>query len=125
MSVKSAKNLLSSLSELDCIILDMSLPTFDISEDEDGGRPQGFGGKEIIRTLLRKRMLIPVVVVTAYEVFVTNNNLSDREVTLDELKIELKAYSENLDLEIIKYDAVSDFEWKLKLLSFLQKIINK
>jgi CheY-like chemotaxis protein len=33
----------------DLLLLDMSLPTFDIGDRESGGRPQGFGGIEILR----------------------------------------------------------------------------
>lgn len=51
------------------IVLDMSLPTFDIGADESGGRPQGFGGVEVLREMDRRDIQVPVVVVTQYEVF--------------------------------------------------------
>lgn len=40
-SVSSALDVLDEVTP-DLIILDMSLPTYEISETESGGRPQGF-----------------------------------------------------------------------------------
>lgn len=51
----------------DLIILDMSMPTFDISPQEDGGRPRHFAGKDILRQMHRRKIEIPVIVVTQYE----------------------------------------------------------
>lgn len=53
----------------DLIILDMSLPTFDIGAGEGGGRPQGFGGQEVLRYMDRYGLLTPVIVATAFEAF--------------------------------------------------------
>ncbi|KAA0939840.1 response regulator [Psychrobacter sp. ANT_H59] len=122
-SVRSAKQILKSKQEFDCIILDMSLPTFDIKKDEFGGRPQGFGGKEIIRQMIRERIVIPIVVVTAYEVFHAKNSFDDtiQDITLDELKDQLISYSNLIKIEVIKYDALID-DWKNQLMEFLEKI---
>ena len=54
--VTVARSVKSGLAALriqlpDLLLLDMSLPTFDITESEPGGRPQGFGGIEIVRYL--------------------------------------------------------------------------
>jgi CheY-like chemotaxis protein len=67
-SVKSALYRIQQ-GNIDLIVLDMSLPTFDISRDESGGRPQGFGGREVIRFLDAEDLMLPVVVVSAYESF--------------------------------------------------------
>jgi CheY-like chemotaxis protein len=53
----------------DLVILDMSLPTFDMGPSESGGRPQGFGGIELMRHLEREEREMPVVVVTQWERF--------------------------------------------------------
>lgn len=47
-SVNSACNFLEN-EHSDLVILDMSLPTFDVCDRETGGRPQGFGGIEVLR----------------------------------------------------------------------------
>lgn len=67
-SVKSALAVLQS-ERPDLLLLDMSLPTFDISASEPGGRPQGFGGIEILRFLESTGSTIPTVIVSGYEAF--------------------------------------------------------
>ena len=56
-------------NKFDFILLDMSLPTYDVGPSETGGRPQSFGGRELLRYIDRKNIIIPVIVVTQYERF--------------------------------------------------------
>lgn len=51
------------------LLLDMSLPTFDIAPGEPGGRPQGEGGIEVLRYLEMSETLLPTIVVTGYDAF--------------------------------------------------------
>lgn len=67
-SVQSALDALDK-GKIDLVLLDMSLPTFDVGESERGGRPQGFGGVEVLRYMDRCKLNIPTIVVTAYEAF--------------------------------------------------------
>jgi CheY-like chemotaxis protein len=48
------------------IVLDMSLPTFELSGPGGGGSPQGQGGLEILRLARRLQNPSPFVVVTQY-----------------------------------------------------------
>lgn len=123
MSVRSAKAELKKNLQFDCIILDMSLPTFDIGKEEFGGRPQGFGGKEVIRQVIRDKKNIPILVVTAYEAFSNpnHNDENNKDITLDELKLQLDAYSSSLKIEVIKYNTLMD-DWKAKVISFMEEL---
>lgn len=67
-SVSSGMNKIKS-SEFNLILLDMSLPTYDVGPSETGGRPQGFGGQELLRYIDRLNISTPVIVVTQYERF--------------------------------------------------------
>jgi CheY-like chemotaxis protein len=74
VSIDVARSVKSGLAALkanmpDILLLDMSLPTFDISGSEPGGRPQGFGGIEIVRYVDSIGSELPVVVLSAYEAF--------------------------------------------------------
>lgn len=86
--IATARSVRSAVASLrtrtpDLLLLDMSLPTFDQSPTEPGGRPQGFGGIEVMRNMDRYEILAPVIVVTAYEAFsqdgrsVANTELSN------------------------------------------------
>lgn len=48
------------------VILDMSLPTFDLSGPGGGGSPEGQGGVEVLRLASRLKNDSPFVVVTQY-----------------------------------------------------------
>jgi CheY-like chemotaxis protein len=83
-SVRSAMD--SLLKEIpDLLILDMSLPTFDIGPNESGGRPQGFGGLELMRNMELEEIRCPTIVLTGYEAFTKSGG----QVTLDALSAEL------------------------------------
>lgn len=66
---RSVRSTISSIIEghFDLIILDMSLPTFDIAPGEPGGRAQGSGGIEVLRNMDFYEIATPVIVVTQYE----------------------------------------------------------
>ena len=64
-SVNSATDYLER-STPDIVILDMSLPTFDVTQTEGGGRPQGFGGVEVLRHIAFNDLACKVIVITGY-----------------------------------------------------------
>lgn len=77
-SVTSALRAISG-SHFDLVILDMSLPTFDISGPGGGGSPQGQGGVEVLRLASRLDNKSPFVVVTQYP----DIEVDGHEVALD------------------------------------------
>jgi len=113
-SVQSALRNIRS-QNFDLIVLDMSLPTFDIGPNESGGRPQGFGGREILRQMDRSGIRSHVVVVTQFEAFGTKRGTVD----IDRLKEMLAEEYPNNFKEIIYYSAIND-SWKLKLSEHIQ-----
>lgn len=122
-SVRSALDFIDE-NIYDVILLDMSLPTFDISEDEQGGRPQGFGGLEVMRDLSNLEMFTPVIVVTAYEYFSDEHDdkESGKEATLAELAESLSEEFPEFFCGLVKYETYSD-EWRVELSSFMSKLI--
>jgi len=52
----------------DLVVLDISLPSFE-DVAASGGRPQGFGGREILAQMRLRGIQTPVVVVTQYGEF--------------------------------------------------------
>jgi CheY-like chemotaxis protein len=67
-SLSSAVRTLSTTQVL-LAIVDMSLPTFDMSAEHSGGQPQGFGGADILRFIESESPNTKSVVVTQYEEF--------------------------------------------------------
>ena len=103
-SAKSAFNLLAGGTP-DLVVLDMSLPTFDIGPSESGGRPQGFGGVEVLREMDRRGLTVPVIVVTQYEVF------GEERVGIGELAKRLASEHPERFVGLVYYETASE-QWK-------------
>ncbi len=69
---ESLSSAISALSKQKVVlaVVDMSLPTFDIAKDQlGGGRPQGFGGADVLRFIDSETEDTFSVVLTQYEEF--------------------------------------------------------
>jgi CheY-like chemotaxis protein len=53
----------------DLLILDMSIPTFDITDFDDGGETLDRGGEVIMHEMKREDITIPSIILTQYEDF--------------------------------------------------------
>ncbi|WP_321371949.1 response regulator [uncultured Desulfuromusa sp.] len=108
-SLRSALHKLQSTSDIDLVILDMSLPNFDINKQEPGGgTPESFAGKELMAQMSLRGIKIPVVVLTQYAVF------DEGKITLDELKSEFANDFEDFYLGSVYYNAAVD-GWKVEI----------
>ena len=101
----------------DLILLDMSLTTFDVGPNELGGRPQNFGGMEVLRQMDRLDIVIPVIVITQHERFATNG----REVHLAALRKELEDEHDRVFRGLIYYNSASG-KWERQLRTHLLQI---
>lgn len=102
----------------DLAILDMSLPTFDIGGGESGGRPQGFGGVEVLRYMERFKLSTPVIVVTAYPAF----SEGSQEIDLKSLTAKLQDDHPTIFKGIVFYNSMFS-EWKDELRSKIEEIV--
>ncbi|SCY43066.1 response regulator [Lysinibacillus fusiformis] len=101
----------------DLIILDMSMPTFDITNSESGGKPLPFAGKEILRQMKRRGICVPTIVVTQFERF----GDYERSLNLEELKKELEEEYEGIYLDTVYYNPASS-SWRKYLFDKLSMI---
>jgi CheY-like chemotaxis protein len=86
----------------DLTLLDMSLPSFDVGPDEPGGRPQGFGGIEVLRSMDRLALIVPVIVITAYEAFPSGG----RQITIETLTSDLAKAHPSTFRGLVFYNSV-------------------
>jgi len=117
MHIDHAKSVNSALDKLedgvpDLLLLDMSLPTMDIdiAGGEAGGRPQGFGGIEILRNMEYENINCPVIVITGYEAFPRKGGNVDISGITQELKLEFP----KLLHSVLHYNSTYD-TWKNEL----------
>jgi CheY-like chemotaxis protein len=97
-------------NQYDLIILDMSLPTFDITGLENGGDFRTLGGKELAKKMKRRNIETPFVIVTHYKNFSDNINT----YTFESLRSELLTEYPNTCLEFIYFSSNSS-EWRNQL----------
>lgn len=100
----------------DVIILDMSLPTYDITHRENGGDKKPVAGKEIIKRMIHKNIMIPVIIVTQFETF------GENRITLDILNEEFENKFKKVWKGTIFYEGE---EWQDGLDQILRDIIGK
>lgn len=116
-SVKSAINILDS-QFFSLVLLDMSLPTFDLGRSEGGGTPRPKGGMELFAHLDGSGVEVPVIVVSAYGTLEEKGAM----VSLDEISERLKRDFPNLFVGSVLYDSVYTV-WAEELTALVLKIL--
>ena len=119
-----ARSVLSAINSLrtttpELILLDMSLPTFDIAPREAGGRPQGFGGVEVLRYIERFGLSVPVIVVTAYEAF----SQGGKQIGLNDLGEQLLRSHGAVFSGLIYYNSVYE-KWREDLHKLVRGVLD-
>lgn len=103
----------------DIAILDMSLPTYEKSPEESGGRIKSFAGREILRQIEARSIEIKSIVVTQFDIFGDPPNT----LSLEELKNQLKSEFESIYIDTIFFNPAST-NWKTELLDLITKFNN-
>lgn len=104
----------------DLIVLDMSMPTYDICAADKGGRTRPYAGREILRQLARKASKCAAIVVTAFETFGEREEL----MTLDQLTILLEQEFGKNYLGTISYSA-AESRWRDELRIHIAEILRR
>jgi DNA-binding NarL/FixJ family response regulator len=116
-SVRSTIDLLRA-REPQILLLDMSLPTFDISREESGGRPQSAGGIEVLDFMCHADLDVATVIITQHEAFDYNGGT----ISVNDLKLRLAERYRGKFTALIQYNTISGF-WRRDLLSALSAIV--
>nr|WP_298331955.1 hypothetical protein [uncultured Christiangramia sp.] len=98
----------------DFLILDMSIPTFDITTTDDGGETLDRGGELILQEMERENIEIKSLILTQYEEF--------DSISLEEIDNELKNEYSDFYLGCIYYN-ISEDKWQNDLKEVLSKYI--
>ncbi|MCL4207656.1 MAG: hypothetical protein KJ000_34670 [Pirellulaceae bacterium] len=96
------------------LLLDMTMPTYDVQQGKPGGRERRYAGREILRQMKRRGICVPTIVITQYERFEEDG----REITLIELARILHEQFPGLYCGIVYYQA-SGGNWPDELQSLI------
>lgn len=117
MSVTSALRAITD-ERFSLVVLDMSLPTFDLTGPGGGGSPQGQGGLEVLRLAKRMNKRPPFVIVTQYP----DIELEGEDIPLASAP---KALLQRFELDVkacLLYEFDGD-SWRMPLRTFLADMI--
>jgi CheY-like chemotaxis protein len=103
----------------DVIILDMTLPNFDVGTDDSGSLIHPLGGKEFLRKMKRGKIETPVVVVTQFETFGRGLERLDVESLRSSLADEYRG----LCVGTVYYDSAID-TWKEEIAGLITKAVS-
>jgi len=119
MSFTSGCRALEDEGPFDLILLDLSLPTFDKTDNEPAGRFRPFGGAEIARKLVRRNSHSKILFITQYESFQD----SGRSYSFDDIHSKLMNECGNSFAGMLRYS--SKTSWKDALNKVVRKAINE
>jgi hypothetical protein len=101
------------------LLLDMTLTTFDIGQDEEGGRPRPYGGREILEHMEEGGIAVQCIVVTQYSAFGTTSN----KMTLADLDHELSTLFPGIYRGTVYYHAATE-SWKGTLRDMILRVVS-
>lgn len=102
----------------DFLVLDMSLPSFDKKDTENGGRFRTYGGKEIARKMKRKKIKTPFAILTHYSSFSDDSG----DTSLDSLIQQLREQNEEWFVGAVYYSG-AESSWKIQLKEKIQAYV--
>jgi len=112
-SVQSGlRSILSGVPTL--VILDMNLPNYDQTPSESGGRLFQFGGRELLRQVQRRKLAVPMIVVTQLDYFEEVHGI----MTLAQLDAELKRRFPTNYVGKVYYHTSND-DWATELANYI------
>ncbi len=117
--VRSFQSALKAIKEdsFVLILLDMTIPTFDITPTDNGGRSQPFGGEMLLYEMVRRGINTKVIVVTQFDIF----GKGEEEITLKDLDHRLRTKFKKNYLGSVQY-GINYTGWKDILLNKIQNI---
>lgn len=119
-SIETARSYKSGLKALvgsvwTVVLMDMTMPSFDITPGTDGGRPLSLGGKELLRQMKRRGVSWATAVVSGFESFGAGADSTSLAQLDDELRAEFAAFY----LGSVYFNATTD-DWKDRLRVIVQ-----
>jgi CheY-like chemotaxis protein len=109
------KEIVINYEKYNLILLDMSMQTYDISNEESGGEPEPLAGKNILKQMYFREIPTKVIVVTMYENYIDGTKIKQLDVELT------KKFSDNYFGYI--FFSHNNFDWSKKLKEEIKKII--
>ncbi|QKJ15435.1 response regulator transcription factor [Yersinia kristensenii] len=113
-SLRGGLKAILAMNDFDLILLDMSMPSFDLANEFGSEDPESFAGIEIMSQMKLRDINIPVLVVTQYKSFEKGS------VSLEDLIEKMTKDFKPFFKGTIYYDSLLE-GWKKQLSDYLEK----
>lgn len=114
----------SGLSEIknnkdayDFLILDMTIPLWEKGNNDLGGNYEQFGGEKILREMKRRKLFLPTILFTMFDVFPTK----DGNITFNEVNSIFKKDFSEFYLGAVFYNSNED-NWQIEISNLISEI---
>lgn len=97
------------------ILLDMSLPIYDMIEQDNSGNKKAVAGREIMKRMRNRNIQIPTVVITQFETF------GENEVSINALNQEFQEELSDIWRGTINYNDATN-QWEEELVQILNEL---
>ncbi|QZN79735.1 hypothetical protein K5K93_14105 [Stenotrophomonas sp. DR822] len=104
----------------DVVLLDMSMPNFDVGAGEpSGGAQENFAGRDLLMQMKMRQRMMPTIIVTMFDGFGEGQS----RVSIEDLASEMAQSFPTFYLGHVYYSQTED-AWKTNLTKLLEGIIN-
>ncbi|MFH6998882.1 hypothetical protein ACHRVZ_13170 [Flavobacterium sp. FlaQc-57] len=107
----------SNLKNYDFLILDMTIPLWEKGNNDLGGNYEQFGGEKILREMKRRKLFLPTILFTMFDVFPTKEG----NITFNEINIIFKEEFSDFYFGAVFYNANED-NWQIDMSNLIAKI---
>ncbi|EPR65802.1 hypothetical protein [Cyclobacterium qasimii] len=101
----------------DLLILDMTIPLWESGRNDLGGNYEQFGGEKILREMKRRKLLVPTILFTMFDVFPTKNG----NITFEEINKKYKESFSPFYQGAVFYNSIDD-SWMENMKSLIDQI---
>jgi len=110
------KALCNGSVEYKAMLLDMSMPNFEVGGDEPyGGQPENFAGRDLLMQMKMRRRSVPTIVVTMFDGF----GEGESRVSIDDLGAQMRDSFSDFYVGHVYYSQAED-AWKSDLSELLR-----
>jgi CheY-like chemotaxis protein len=107
----------NNILDYDFLILDMTIPLWEKGNNDLGGNYEQFGGERILREMKRRKLFLPTILFTMFDVFPTKEG----NITFNEVNNIFKKEFSDFYIGAIFYNSNED-NWQLEMTDLISKI---
>ncbi|BDU26849.1 hypothetical protein [Flavobacterium sp. GSB-24] len=107
----------SNYQVYDLLILDMTIPLWEKGLNDLGGNYEQFGGEKILREMNRRKILLPTILFTMFDVFPTKEG----NLTFDEINTIFKNQFDSFYIGAVFYNANED-NWQIDMSTLISEL---